>query len=47
MVDKDANGIYEHPFIGLNDETCKICLEGKEVHREEDGVRETPLGLSR
>lgn len=31
LMDKE-NGRYEHEFIPLGNDLCKICLEGKEAH---------------
>lgn len=36
LNDKDpADGKYEHPFINLNDMYCKICMEAKELHKND------------
>jgi len=39
------DGKYEHPFIGINDELCKICMQQKHFHHEENPDLEDPENL--
>ena len=32
LKDKGNNNKYEHPFIGINNALCKICMEDQEAH---------------
>jgi hypothetical protein len=40
IVSKDANDKFLHPFIamGINEELCRMCFTGKELHYEDNGI---------
>ncbi len=48
LTEKGPDGKYEHPFVGVASELCKICLENKELHNsemkedEDDDLNMTP-----